>query len=80
MNHSEYMSSNALEQYAVFTIIQGGGHEMSGLPNRAEESVSYLVLSNTKDIRFEQALKASGLSSDSSDYFTPDYAVIVGYK
>ena len=53
---------------------------MSGLPNRAEESVSYLVLSNTKDIRFEQASKASGLSSDSSDYFTPDYAVIVGYK
>ena len=80
MNHSVYRSSNALEQYAVFTIIQGGGHEMSGLPNRAEESVSYLVLSNTKDIRFEQALKASGLSSDSSYYFTPDYAVIVGYK
>ena len=54
--------------------------EITGKPNRAAESVSYLVLSNTKDITFEQALKASGLSSDSSDYFTPDYAVIVGYK
>ena len=80
MNHSEYRSSNALEQYAVFTIILGGGLEFSGLPNRAAECVSYLVLSNTKEIRFEQALKASGLSSDSSDYFTPDYAVIVGYN
>ena len=79
MNHSEYRSSNALEQYAVLTIFHGGGHEMSGLPNRAEESVSYLVLSYTKDIRFELALKASGLSRDSSDYFTPDYAVIVGF-
>ena len=80
MNQSEYRSSNALEQYAAFTIIQGGGHEMSGLPNSAAKMVSYLVLSNTKDITFEQALKASGLSSDSNDYFSPDYAVIVGYK
>ena len=54
--------------------------EITGKPNSAAKMVSYLVLSNTKDITFEQALKASGLSSDSNDYFSPDYAVIVGYK
>ena len=54
--------------------------EITGKPNSAAKMVSYLVLSNTKDITFEQALKASSLSSDSNDYFSPDYAVIVGYK
>ena len=54
--------------------------EITGKPNSAAKMVSYLVLGNTKDITFEQALKASGLSSDSNDYFSPDYAVIVGYK
>lgn len=54
--------------------------EITGKPNSTAKMVSYLVLSNTKDITFEQALKASGLSSDSNDYFSPDYAVIVGYK
>ena len=54
--------------------------EITGKPNSAAKMVSYLVLSNTKDITFEQAMKASGLSSDSNDYFSPDYAVIVGYK
>lgn len=54
--------------------------EITGKPNSAAKMVSYFVLSNTKDITFEQALKASGLSSDSNDYFSPDYAVIVGYK
>jgi len=37
-------------------------------------------LSNIKDITFEQAWKAEGLSSNSNDYFNPEIAVIVGVQ
>ena len=46
------------------------------LSNAACDSV-YVYLSNQRDITFEQAWKASGLSSDLKDYFSPEQAVLV---
>ena len=54
--------------------------EISGrMPNAAKNS-SYIVLSNTEDITFEQTVRASGISSNLADYFDPAAAVIVGYR
>ena len=46
------------------------------LSNAACDSV-YVYLSNRLDITFEQAWKASGLSSNLNDYFPPEQAVLV---
>ena len=46
------------------------------LSNAACDSV-YVYLSNRQDITFEQAWKASGLSSNLNDYFPPEQAVLV---
>ena len=45
------------------------------MPNAAEDS-SFVFLSNMKEITFEQAYKAAGISSDSKDYFSPETAVL----
>ena len=47
-----------------------------GLPNAECDSV-FVYLSNLPDISFEQAAKASGLSSDTADYFAAEDAVLV---
>lgn len=52
--------------------------EITGRMNNANKKTTFIVLSNTKDITFEQTWKASGLSSLSTDYFKPEDAVIVG--
>ena len=54
--------------------------EISGRMSGAAGETTYIVLSNTKDITFEQAWKASGLSSNNKDYFGPEQAVIVGNR
>ena len=54
--------------------------EITGRLNNAAKNTTYIVLSNSKDITFEQTWKASGLSSLSTDYFKPTEAVIVGHK
>ena len=43
--------------------------ELTGRLNNAEKDTTYILLSNKDDITFEQAWKASGLSSDLNDYF-----------
>ena len=54
--------------------------ELTGRLNNAEKESTYIVLSNIEDITFEQAWKASGLSSIVDDYFNEKNAVIVGVK
>ena len=54
--------------------------ELTGRLNNAVKDSTYVVLSNSKDITFEQAWKSSGLSSNSKDYFAPENAVVVGMK
>jgi len=54
--------------------------ELSGRLNNAEKDSTYTVLSNIEDITFEQAWKASGLSSNTNDYFDEKDVVIVGLK
>lgn len=54
--------------------------ELTGrLPNAACDS-TYVLLSQNEDISFEQAWKASGLSSDLRDYFDAGDAVIVSVR
>ena len=54
--------------------------EISGrLPNAAKDS-TYVYLSNLENITFEQAWKASGLSSSANDYFDASDAVLVEIK
>ena len=51
--------------------------ELTGRLNNAAKDSTYVVLSNTDDITFDMAWKASGLSSNSEDYFKPEDAIIV---
>ncbi len=51
--------------------------EISGrVPNAAKDS-TFVYLSNMKEISFDRAWKAAGLSSDSGDYFPVEKAVLV---
>ena len=51
--------------------------EISGrMPSAAKDS-TFVYLSNKEDISFEQAWKAAGFSSFSTDYFEPEDAVLV---
>ena len=51
--------------------------EISGsMPNAVKDS-TFVYLSNIRNISFEQAYKASGVSSNSEDYLSPEKAVLV---
>ncbi|MCI8859099.1 MAG: immunogenic protein [Lachnospiraceae bacterium] len=52
--------------------------ELTGRMHAAAKDSTYIILSNTDDITFDQAWKASGLSSNLDDYFKEEDAVIVG--
>ena len=54
--------------------------EITGRMNNAAKSTTYIVLSNTENITFDQTWKASGFSSNLADYFDPSVAIIVGNK
>ena len=54
--------------------------EITGRMNNAAKDSTYIILSNTKDITFEKAWKASGFSSLLSDYFEPQDSIIVAMK
>ncbi len=51
---------------------------IEGRMHLAARDSTYVVLSNSKDITFDQAWKAAGYSSNLDDYFNPEDAVIVG--
>lgn len=50
---------------------------ITGRLNNAACDTSYVYLSNIESITFDQAWKASGLSSNTSDYFSVEDAVLV---
>ena len=50
--------------------------EIHGRMPNAEADSTFVYLSNIKEITFEQAYKAAGISSDSEDYFPPEKAVL----
>ncbi len=54
--------------------------ELTGRLHNAVKDSTYIILSNRNDITFEQAWKASGLSSNTEDYFDAKDAIIVGQK
>ncbi len=54
--------------------------EVTGRMNNAAKNTTYIVLSNSKDITFDQTWLAAGFSSNSEDYFDPKDAIIVGYR
>lgn len=51
--------------------------ELSGKAPGTEADWKFIVLSNREDLTFDDAFWASGFSSDQSDYFSPEEAVIV---
>lgn len=51
--------------------------EITGRMRNAVNDITYIILSNTEDITFDQAWKASGLSSNTEDYFKREEAVFV---
>ncbi len=54
--------------------------EISGrIPNAAKNS-TFVYLSNLSEISFEQAWRASGLSSSLDDYFSEEDAIFVDIK
>ncbi len=54
--------------------------EIKGRLNNAAKDSVYVYLSNIENITFEQAWKASGLSSNTNDYFSVKEAVLVECK
>lgn len=54
--------------------------EITGRMNDADKDSTFVFLSNTKDITFDQAWKASGLSSNMDDYFKEEDAKFVAMK
>lgn len=54
--------------------------EITGRMNTANKDTTFVFLSNIEDITFEQAWKASGLSSNMDDYFKEEDAKFVALK
>lgn len=54
--------------------------EITGRMNNAAKDSMFVFLSNTEDITFEQAWKASGFSSNMDDYFKEEDAKFVAMK
>lgn len=54
--------------------------EVTGRMNHADKDSTFVFLSNIKEITFEQAWKASGLSSNMDDYFNEEDAKLVAVK
>ena len=54
--------------------------EVTGRMNHADKDSTFVFLSNTQDITFEQAWKASGFSSNMDDYFKEEDAKLVAMK
>lgn len=54
--------------------------EITGRMNGAAKDSTFVFLSNIEDITFEQAWKASGLSSNMADYFEEEEAKLVAVK
>lgn len=53
---------------------------LTGRLRNAVRDTTYTLLSNIEEISFEQAWKASGLSSNTDDYFAPEDAVFVAIQ
>lgn len=54
--------------------------EISGRMNSSAKDSTFIYLSNIEDISFDRAVMASGLSSNTADYFSPEEAVFIGWK
>ena len=54
--------------------------EITGRLHNAVKDTTYILLTNIEGITFDQAWKASGLSSNMDDYFDPADAVFIGIR
>lgn len=75
----------------TYSELSDGSWECGGLPYQyrlvltgrlpnAVRDITYTLLSNTEGITFDQAWRASGLSSSTADYFAPEDAVFVAIQ
>lgn len=68
MDNGTWAANNVTYKYRI---------EITGaMPNAKMES-TFVYLSNSEDLTFEQAWKASGLSSFAEDYFSAGEAILV---
>ena len=51
--------------------------EISGRQPSAVKDTTYVYLSNIEEISFQKAMMASGLSSNTEDYFSVEEAILV---
>ncbi|NLC72917.1 MAG: hypothetical protein GX684_03990 [Ruminococcaceae bacterium] len=54
--------------------------EITGKLSGTQHESKFVYLSNIEEISFEQALKASGLSSNMNDYFKKEDAILVSFE
>ena len=54
--------------------------EITGRLGEDAKNTTFIVLSNKKQVQFSDTWPAFGFGSDTSAYFDPDEAVIVGYR
>lgn len=54
--------------------------EIAGKRKNETRATTFIYLSNRKEISFEEAWRASGFSSNMSDYFSPEEARYIGFK
>ena len=54
--------------------------EITGRMHNAVKNTTYVYLSNIKNISFQEAMLAGGLSSNTEDYFNIEEAVLVEMK
>ena len=71
MSDGTWKTDDYIYQYRV---------EVTGKMNNAAKDSMFVFLSNTKDITFDQAWKASGLSSNTDDYFKEEETKLVAVK
>lgn len=53
--------------------------EITGTMPNTNTQVTFVYLTNLENITFDQAVKASGVGSNTDDYFSPDQAVLVDW-
>lgn len=71
MNDGTWRTDDQAYQYRL---------EITGRMETAAKDSTFVFLSNIKDITFEQAWKAAGLSSNMDDYFDVEVARFVAMK
>lgn len=78
---TDYLTYERLSDgtYRAEDVVYQHRLEITGTMPNTDTQVTFVYLSNLDTITFDQALKASGVSSNTADYFSPDQAVLADW-